>query len=208
MQQILKILQKTYPDVTCPLKYSTEFELLVAVILSAQCTDKRVNLVTPQLFKTYPSIEEYAKADLKKLEELIHTTGFYRNKAKAIKGSAQKIIQEFNGKMPNTLKDLTSLPGVGRKTANVTLNEIHNKDEGIAVDTHVTRVAYRLGLTKNKDPKKIEQDLMQKIPKKRWSKVHLELIYHGRAICKARKPHCTKCPLNKICPREEVRNFY
>ncbi len=200
----LRALKKLYPEPKGSLRYKKPFQLLVAVILSAQCTDERVNKVTPPLFKQYPTIESFAKANIKALEQAVKPTGYYRNKAKAVKGSAQHIIKHHNKKMPDTIKELTAFPGVGRKTANVVITALHNKAEGIAVDTHVTRISQRLGWTPFKDPRRIEFDLLDKIPKKEWTKITHLLIAHGRKICKAPTPHCSKCPIEKLCPKKGV----
>ena len=200
INKILKILKETYQRPKIALRYQDPFQLLVAVILSAQCTDKQVNKVTPSLFKKFPTPETMANAPIEELEELIRSTGFFRNKAKNIKAAAKLIKEKFNGKVPETMEELTSLPGVARKTANIVLFNAFGKIEGIAVDTHVKRVAQRLGLTKHKDPVKIEKDLMKIIPKEDWGIITFILIEHGRKICKARKPLCDKCPVKDLCP--------
>ena len=199
---ILNILKQTYPDAKCSLDFTTPFEMLVAVILSAQCTDERVNKTTPNIFTKYSTPEDFAKMPLSILEELIHPCGFYKNKAKNIKLSAQKIIDNFNGKVPQTMDDLLSLPGVGRKTANVVMLEAFSKPQGIAVDTHAKRLSNRIGFSKEKTPEKIEKDLLELFPYKYLKDVNHLLIYHGRAICKSRSPECDKCPIQKYC------NFY
>ena len=199
---ILNILKKTYPDAKCSLDFTTPFEMLVAVILSAQCTDDRVNRTTPLIFKNYSSPEDFVKISLKKLEELVHPCGFYKNKAKNIKASAQKIMEKFNGKVPETMEELLSLPGVGRKTANVVMLEAFNKPQGIAVDTHAKRLSNRIGFSTETTPEKIEQDLLKLFPYKYLKDVNHLLIYHGRNICTARSPKCSCCPINKHC------NFY
>jgi len=198
IKNILNILDEHYPDVKVALHYSNPLELLVATILSAQCTDERVNQITPYLFKKYPTAKNYATADLKTLEEDIKPTGFYKNKAKHIKKCCQVLVEKYHGQVPANLEVLTKLPGIGRKTANVVLGNAFGIP-GIVVDTHVRRVANRLGLTKHQDPLKIEKDLMQLIPKEKWTKFSLQLTWHGRRICKARKPQCNKCPLHKWC---------
>ena len=195
---IRKILEKSYPHVKTQLNYKNPFELLIATILSAQCTDKQVNSVTPLFFKTLPTIQKVASAPLKTIEQLIHSTGFYRNKAKNIKNCAVALLENHCGKVPQTLKELVKLPGVGRKTANVVLGSAFNIP-GIVVDTHVARISKRLGLTKSNNPVKIEYDLMEIIPRKEWNVFSLQLIYFGRAICKARKPVCPTCPLYDLC---------
>jgi len=202
--QVEKILKKTYPEAVISLKYKNDMQLLVSVILSAQCTDKRVNIVTAELFKKYKSAEDFANADLKTFEQEIKSTGFYRNKAKNIIASAKIIEEKFNGKIPKTMHELLELPGVARKTANIVLSNAHGINEGIAVDTHVKRLSYRIGLSKNTNPEKIEKDLMLLTPRKNWNKITYLLIEHGRAVCRAPRPYCSKCPLNKICPKNGV----
>src|SRR4030043_281159 len=195
---IIKVLSKDIPDSTIALKFSTPFELLIATILSAQCTDVRVNEVTKGLFKKYRSPKDYAEAESKELEEDIRPTGFYRNKAKSIQRSCQELVDRFGGKVPKTLEALVTLPGVGRKTANVLLGNAFGIP-GIVVDTHVRRVSQRTGLTKNEDPVKIEFDLVEIIPKKEWTHFSNLLVWHGRRICAARKPLCEICPIRKWC---------
>ncbi len=198
--EILKILHQKYPNAKMILNYSNHWELLVAVVLSAQCTDKKVNEVTAKLFQKYPKLEGYLKADIKDFEMDIRSTGFYHNKAKNILASAKLVKEKFNGQVPNKMEDLISLPGIARKTANVILGNAFNIVEGIAVDTHVSRISQRLGLTKNSDPVKIENDLMQLLPKTEWFKWTYLVIDFGRSICDAKHPLCTSCPLNKLCP--------
>ncbi|MDL1965503.1 MAG: endonuclease III [Candidatus Desulfofervidus auxilii] len=198
VKNILNILDEHYPNVRVALNYTNPLELLIATILSAQCTDERVNQITPYLFKKYPTAKDYATADLKTLEEDIKPTGFYKNKAKHIKECCQVLVEKYHGQVPANLEILTKLPGIGRKTANVVLGNAFDIP-GIVVDTHVRRVAKRLGLTKHQDALKIEKDLMQLIPKEKWTKFSLQLTWHGRRICKARKPQCNKCPLHKWC---------
>ncbi len=200
VSRIIQILRKTYPDAECALHHDDPLQLLVATILSAQCTDKRVNRVTPALFKKYPNAKSFAEANLKELEQDIHSTGFYKNKAKAIKGCCQLILVNHGGQVPKTLEELVHLPGIGRKTANVVLGVAFGVP-GIVVDTHVKRLTYRMGLTKQTDPEKIEREMMEIIPKKDWTDFGLLLIAHGRAICEARKPKCEICPLNRLCPK-------
>ena len=197
--KIIKILKKEYPDAKIALKFKNTWQLLVATILSAQCTDVRVNKVTPILFKKYKKISDFAKADKKEFEKDIHSTGFYRNKAKGIIGSAKKILSEFNGAVPSTMDELTSLPSVGRKTANVILSSGFGKTAGIVVDTHVIRLSGRLGLTRNTEPEKIEQDLMKIVLKNDWAVFSHLLILHGRKICGSRRPLCGDCRINKLC---------
>jgi endonuclease-3 len=196
---IRKILRSTYPEVKTQLFYRNSFELLVATILSAQCTDKQVNSVTKLLFNTLKTPDDFAKAPLETIENLIRPTGFFHNKAKNIKNCAKKLKEKFNGKVPRSLDELVGLPGVGRKTANVVLGAAFGIP-GIVVDTHVARISQRLELTLNKDPVKIEYDLMKIIPKKDWSDFTLQLIFFGRDTCTARKPKCPTCLLNKLCP--------
>ncbi len=200
IKEIIRILKKEYPEAKIALRFKNVWQLLVATILSAQCTDVRVNRVTPALFKKYKTIQAFAKADFKELEKDIHSTGFYKNKAKSIIGSAKKILDEFNCKVPDTMKELTSLPGIGRKTANVILSSGFGIVVGIVVDTHVIRLSGRLGLTGNKGPEKIERDLMRIVPLKDWRIFSHLLILHGRRICKARRPLCSDCAINRLCP--------
>lgn len=200
IQEIYKILEKEYPDARIELEYRNPLELLVAVILSAQCTDKRVNTVTKELFKKYKTAEDYANADIKELESLIKSTGFYRNKARNIKAMAKKLVEDYNSTVPDNMAALLTLPGVARKTANVVLAGAYNKAEGIAVDTHVMRLSQRLGFSKEKNPLKIEKDLMKLIPQKQWIKYTALLVFHGRRRCYAKKPDCPNCCINKLCP--------
>ena len=199
--EIVKKLKEMYPDAKCSLDFKTPFEMLVAVCLSAQCTDDRVNQVTPELFKVYDTPEDFANCDIKKLEELIHSCGFYKNKAKNLKSAGKKIVEDFNGKVPNTMEELISIPGVGRKSANVIMLEAFNNPQGIAVDTHVKRISNRIGFSKQSEPEKIEQDLLKQIPKEYYKDVNHLLIYHGRSICTARNPKCSKCPIFEICKK-------
>ena len=197
--KVINLLEKEYVQAKTALRYSKPLELLIGTILSAQCNDKRVNIVTNLLFKKYLIIDDYAKAELKELEEDIKSTGFYRNKAKYIKKSAQIINEKYESKVPHTMEELIELPGVARKTANIVLFNAYGIIAGVAVDTHVKRLSLRIGLTKNKDPNKIESDLMNSVPRNKWMKISDLLIFHGREVCKARKPKCTKCVLNQIC---------
>lgn len=199
-KKIIKILKKTYPKAKIALKFKNPLELLVATVLSAQCTDKRVNIVTEELFKKYKTARDYAKANIRKFESEIRSTGFYKNKARSIINAAKNIVKTFKGKVPNTMENLLSLPGVARKTATVVLFNAFHKIEGITVDTHVRRLSQRLGFSKNSNPEKIEQDLMKIIPKPMWGKISDLLIEHGREICIAKKPNCPKCPLKSLCP--------
>mgnify|MGYP003596309447 CR=1 FL=1 len=203
--EVNKRLKKYFGPVSCPLHYTKDYELCIAVILSAQCTDERVNTVTPTLFKRFTSLEEFANAKLPEIEELIFSTGFYKNKAKSIKGFATLLLEKHAGKLPKTIAELTKLPGVGRKTANVILNEIHKISEGIVVDTHVKRISNVLKLTKSENPEIIEKDLMKKIDPKYWMDFSLYLIFLGRKFCKAHKTECEGCPLNDICPSSLVK---
>ncbi|MGP1387246.1 MAG: endonuclease III [Thainema sp.] len=197
--EILVRLKRLYPDATCSLDYETPVQLLVATILSAQCTDERVNMVTPALFARFPTAEALAVADREELETLVRSTGFYRNKAKNIQGACQKIVSDFGGQVPKTMEELLTLPGVARKTANVVLAHAFGINAGVTVDTHVKRLSGRLGLTKNTDPKKIERDLMKLLPQEDWENWSIRLIYHGRAVCDARKPMCDRCELADLC---------
>ncbi len=197
-------LARHYPNAHCALDFKTPFQLLVATILSAQCTDKRVNLVTPALFKRYRTPAALADADPAELEEMIKSTGFYRNKSKSLIGMAQAVVARHGGKIPETMEELVALPGVGRKTANVVLGNAYGQNEGIVVDTHVTRVSRRLGLTKHTDAVKIEADLMPLFERDRWTMLAHLLIEHGRTICEAKKPKCELCFLNDICPSSRV----
>lgn len=198
--QILTLLKRHYPHAKIVLNYSNNWELLVAVILSAQCTDKMVNKVTASLFKKYKTIKDYAETNLSELEQDIKSTGFYRNKAKNIQSAAKLILEKFNGTVPKTMAEMLTIPGVARKTANVVLGNAYNIYEGIAVDTHVMRLSQRLGFSKQKDPNKIEHDLMKLIDQKDWFSLTYLLIEHGRAICEAKKPKCNECFLNTVCP--------
>ena len=198
VKEIIKLLSKEIPDTTIALRFSNPFELLIATILSAQCTDTKVNQVTQDLFKKYRSAKDYAGANLTELEEDIRPTGFYRNKAKSIRNCCQELVDRFRGDVPRTLDELVTLPGVGRKTANVVLGNAF-ATPGIVVDTHVHRVSQRIGLTKNNDPVKIEFDLMEIVPKDEWTHFSNLLVWHGRRTCVARKPLCTTCAIRKVC---------
>lgn len=206
IDKILTLLKKEYPNAKIALNFSNPLEILVATVLSAQCTDKRVNMVTKSLFKKYRKVQDYAKADLKSFEQEIRSTGFYHNKAKNIISAAQKMVKNFDAKVPDSMDKLMELPGVARKTANIVLFNGFRKVEGIAVDTHVRRVSQRLGLSKNEDPDKIEQDLMKQLDREEWGKFSYLLIDHGRKICDAKKPKCLECILQKLCPSK--KNFY
>ncbi len=200
IETIIQILEKTYPDAHCSLDFETPFELLVAVVLSAQCTDARVNQTTPALFQKYNTPQAMANMKLSTLEQIIHPCGFYHNKAKNLKACATKIVADFDGKVPSNMDDLTSLPGVGRKSANVILLNAFHKPVGIAIDTHAKRICNRLGLTKSKDPLKIEQDLLQIVPSSAIASINHLLVYHGRKYCTAKSPQCSACPLQALCP--------
>ena len=199
VNKIIKILDKEYGDVDIALNFSNVFELMVATILSAQCTDKRVNIVTSALFKKYKTVKDYADAELKEFENDIKSTGFYRNKAKNIIETANIVLSKFNGVVPKTMEELTTLKGVARKTANIVLGSGYGINVGIAVDTHVIRLTNLIGLSKNSDPKKIEQDLMKIIPKKYWKNISFMIQTLGRRVCIARRPKCDICPINKLC---------
>lgn len=197
--ELLRRLREAYPDAECALLHTNAWELLVATILSAQCTDARVNMVTPGLFRKFPSPKAFAAASLPAIEEEIRSTGFYHNKAKSISGAAQRVVSEFGGKVPQTMEELLTLPGVARKTGNVVLGVAFKIAAGVVVDTHVLRLSHRLGLTRAEDPKRVEEDLMRLIPKDRWIAFSHELIHHGRQVCVARKPRCVDCPLETLC---------
>ena len=199
-KQIIARLKKAYPDARCSLNYSNPLELLVATILSAQCTDERVNLVTAGLFRKYRKAEDFAGVEPAELEQDIRSTGFYRNKAKAIQGACRLIVERFGGRVPAALDELLELPGVARKTANVVLGNAFGTAAGVVVDTHVGRLSQRLGLTAHEQPEKIERDLMALVPQKDWVNFAHLMIYHGRAVCKARKPECERCTLEDLCP--------
>ena len=212
IKELIDILRKTYPDAKCSLDFSSPFELVVAVMLSAQCTDDRVNLTTPALFKRCKSIEDYENIDLKELKEIIHPCGFYKNKAQNIKKCAKQILENFEGKVPQNMNDLTSLAGIGRKSANVIMLEVFSNPQGIAIDTHCKRISNRLGLSKEKDPSKIEQDLLKQIDPKDYKDVNHLFIWHGRNTCKARNPDCEHCCIKKLCkfklPVKEVTRHH
>ncbi|WP_420239769.1 endonuclease III [Telmatobacter bradus] len=203
IEAILRGLDEAYPDVECALTHSSPWELLVATILSAQCTDVRVNMVTPALFRRFPTPQKMAKASLEELEGLIRSTGFYHNKAKNIQGAAQVLLEKFKGKVPETLDELTQLPGAARKTANVVLGVCFGKAEGVVVDTHVFRITRRLALAKGDTPQKVEQELMKILPEERWIGFSHQIIHHGRAVCYARKPKCDQCNLEQVCTAKD-----
>jgi endonuclease-3 len=204
-RKIISILKRTYPDARCSLNHSNAFELLIATILSAQCTDARVNLVTQELFRKYRKPEDYLKVSEKELQEDIRTTGFFRNKTKSIQGTAKTLTEQYRGKVPQTMEQLLELPGVARKTANVVLGNAFGINSGVVVDTHVTRLSRRLGLTAQKTAEKIELDLIAIVPKKDWVIFSHLLIAHGRAICKARSPLCAECVVEKPCPSSYLK---
>lgn len=204
VKAILKALRAVYPEARCALAHADPFQLLVATILSAQCTDKRVNMVTPGLFKKYPGPAAFAAAGLPELECEIHSTGFYKNKALSIKESSRTIVERFGGRVPADMDSLLTLRGVARKTANVVLGSGFGIAAGVVVDTHVKRVAFRLGLTKETDPVKIERDLMAALERKDWIRAAHSIVLHGRAVCGARRPLCEKCPLSALCPKKGI----
>ena len=197
--ELLRRLAASYPNAECALLHRTPWELLVATILSAQCTDARVNMVTPGLFRKFPSPAALAEASLPAIEEEIRSTGFYHNKAKSISGAAKRVVSEFGGRVPQTMEEMLTIPGAARKTANVVLGVAYGIAAGVVVDTHVMRLSHRLGLTQAEDPKRVEEDLMRLIPKDRWIAFSHEMIHHGRQICVARKPKCVECPLETLC---------
>jgi endonuclease III len=203
-REVFSRLARAHPDAHCELDYETPLQLLVATILSAQCTDKRVNIVTPLLFRTFPMAQSLADAPQEKVEEIIKSTGFFRNKAKSLIGLGKALVERHEGEVPDSMDALVKLPGVGRKTANVVLGNAFRKNEGIVVDTHVARVSFRLGLTRENDPVKIEQDLMALFPRDDWALLSHLLIFHGRRICDARRPKCEICVLSEICPSSTV----
>ncbi len=199
VQEILKRLNVLYPDVTCALQHRSAWELLVATILSAQSTDVRVNMVTPELFRKYPTVQDFAALIPEQLQPDVRSTGFFRNKSKSVVGAAKKIVSDFGGQVPDQMEQILTLPGVARKTANVVLGTWFRKNEGVVVDTHVHRISRRLELTCNDDPKTMEQDLMKIIPRERWTLFSHQVIWHGRKLCIARRPKCVDCPLENIC---------
>ena len=205
-QKIIARLKKEYPDARCSLNHANPLELLVATILSAQCTDERVNLVTADLFRKYRAAQDYTKVPQSELEQDIRSTGFYRNKAKAIQGAAKIISEQYDGRVPDKMEELLALPGVARKTANVVLGNAFGISSGVVVDTHVGRLSVRLGLTSHEQPEKIERDLMELVPKKEWVDFSHLLIYHGRKVCKARTPLCAECVIEQMCPSSLLKN--
>lgn len=197
--ELIEILKKTYPNATCSLDFETPFQLVIAVMLSAQCTDERVNKTTPQLFERCKTIQDFADIDINELEKIIHPCGFYKNKAKNIKLCAKQVLENFNGIVPETIDELTSLAGIGRKSANVIMLEVFGNPQGIAVDTHAKRISNLVGLSSKKEPEKIEQDLLKIFPKKYLKDINHLFVWHGRNTCVARKPKCNTCPINHIC---------
>lgn len=203
IKEIIRLLRKEYPQVRTALNYRTPFQLLVATILAAQCTDERVNKVTPGLFHKYPTIESLARARQEELENDIRSTGFFRNKARNIIALSKKLVEDYQGKVPDSMEELVKLPGVARKTANIVLSSAFRKAEGIAVDTHVRRLSERLGLSRHNDPDRIERDLMEIVPREDWLDFNFLLVDHGRKVCQARKPFCQQCVINHLCPSFE-----
>lgn len=197
--EIVKILKDFYPEAKCSLDFTTPFEMTISVMLSAQCTDERVNKTTPNLFKKYNTPEEVVKMDIKELEKIIHPCGFYKNKAKNIIACSKMLLEKFDGKVPKTMEELQTLPGIGRKSANVIMLEAFNNPQGIAIDTHAKRISNKIGLSKEKEPEKIEKDLLKLIPKKYYYDVNHLFVWHGRAICTARNPKCEECPIKNYC---------
>jgi endonuclease-3 len=204
--KVRRRLAREYPDAQCSLDFGSPLELLVATILSAQCTDQRVNLVTKKLFAKYRGASDYASVPLKELEADIHSTGFFRNKAKSIQQSCRRLLDEYDGQVPRAMEQLVTLPGIGRKTANVVLGTAFEVADGVVVDTHVGRISRRLGLTTQKNPEKVEKDLMGRFPRKEWIVLSHRMIHHGRAVCVARRPKCDQCNLGDICPRLGVED--
>ena len=202
--EIIRLLEQEYGEATCALHHDGAYQLLMATILSAQCTDARVNMVTPALFRRYPDARAMAEADLDELQEIIRSTGFFRNKSKSLHGSATKLVDEFDGEVPSNMRDLLKLPGVARKTANVVLGTAYGIASGVVVDTHVGRLSRRLGLTHQQTPVKVEKDLMDMIPRDEWINFAHRLIHHGRRVCQARRPRCEECAFADLCPRVGV----
>jgi endonuclease III len=203
-RRIIRLLRRAYPDAHCELIHASPFELLIATILSAQCTDERVNIVTADLFRKYPKPSDYLKVDLSEIEQDVRSTGFYRNKAKSVQGTARIIHEQFNDQVPQTIEELLALPGVARKTANVVLGNSFARPDGVVVDTHVSRLSQRLGLTQQETPEKIERELNELVPKKEWTDFPHLLIAHGRRVCKALKPQCENCVLESLCPSSKL----
>jgi endonuclease III len=205
IEQLVKVLKRAHPDAHCALNHTNAFELLIATILSAQCTDDRVNIVTADLFRKYRKPSDYLKVPATELQQDIRTTGFFRNKTKSIQGACKVLVEEFNREVPKEMAELLKLPGVARKTANVVLGVAYGIAAGIVVDTHVSRLSHRLGLTKQKDAGKIEKDLVELVPRKEWIIFSHLLIFHGRRVCKARRPLCEECPVEKLCPSSMLK---
>ena len=203
--EIVEKLKKYYPDATCSLDFKTPFQMVIAVMLSAQCTDERVNKTTPELFEKYGTPEKMAEIDIEELEKIIHPCGFYKNKAKNVKACSQKLLENFGGIVPQNMEDLQSLPGVGRKSANVIMLEAFHNPQGIAVDTHAKRISNKMGFSNQTEPEKIEQDLLKQIPKEYYYDVNHLFVWHGRAVCDARKPKCEECPVNMYCEKKKKR---
>lgn len=203
--EIVEKLKKYYPDATCSLDFKTPFQMVIAVMLSAQCTDERVNKTTPELFEKYGTPEKMAEIDIDELEKIIHPCGFYKNKAKNVKACSQKLLENFGGIVPQNMEDLQSLPGVGRKSANVIMLEAFHNPQGIAVDTHAKRISNKMGFSNQTEPEKIEQDLLKQIPKEYYYDVNHLFVWHGRAVCDARKPKCEECPVNMYCDTYKKR---
>lgn len=202
--EIYDILLDEHPDARCALEHRNPYELAVATILSAQCTDERVNKVTPELFETYPTVVDLAGARQEELEEIIHSTGFFRNKSRNLIGMAEAVVERHDGEIPDTMSELVELPGIGRKTANVILGNAFGKDEGVVVDTHVKRLSNRLRFTRHESPVKIEKDLMEIFPRERWTMLAHLLIFHGRRVCQSRRPRCAECAVAHLCPSSRV----
>ena len=203
--EIVEKLKKYYPDATCSLDFKTPFQMVIAVMLSAQCTDERVNKTTPELFEKYGTPEKMAEIDIEELEKIIHPCGFYKNKAKNVKACSQKLLENFGGIVPQNMEDLQSLPGVGRKSANVIMLEAFHNPQGIAVDTHAKRISNKMGFSNQTEPEKIEQDLLKQIPKEYYYDVNHLFVWHGRAVCDARRPKCEECPVNMYCDTYKKR---
>ena len=203
--EIVEKLKKYYPDATCSLDFKTPFQMVIAVMLSVQCTDERVNKTTPELFEKYGTPEKMAEIDIEELEKIIHPCGFYKNKAKNVKACSQKLLENFGGIVPQNMEDLQSLPGVGRKSANVIMLEAFHNPQGIAVDTHAKRISNKMGFSNQTEPEKIEQDLLKQIPKEYYYDVNHLFVWHGRAVCDARKPKCEECPVNMYCDTYKKR---
>lgn len=201
--KMLEILDKKYSNAKCGLEYTTPLSLTIALILAAQCTDARVNVICPILIKKFSTVQDLANANLADIENIVHPCGFYKNKSKNIKGCCESLVKNFNGNVPDTMNSLVTLPGIGRKSANIILQECFNKVEGIAVDTHVTRITRKMGISNKKAPENIEKELTKKLPKKYWNKINHILVNHGRAICIARNPKCASCPINTLCPKND-----